>query len=205
MADKIPNFTLTPQDAEWGRWVTSGITSSNRERARSEMELTAANKGLAASVRALAGQVQELSDMNTALQAQVDFLTNQTVFDVKATSFSNTSSTMLWPYDPFYDCFVQIMSGPSGRVWVTVTAGCTGSGIGKYPIVGINASWAGGSRAFTNLPEWEAWSTAASATRSYMIQAAPNTLVSITTQRGASTSSLQQIIVDGQTLSATRV
>lgn len=61
MADKTPDFTLTPQDAPWGRWVTSGIEGILRQLSRSDLDQTAANKGLTASVGSLAEQVRDLT------------------------------------------------------------------------------------------------------------------------------------------------
>ncbi|WP_217182690.1 hypothetical protein [Streptomyces sp. AC495_CC817] len=61
MADKTPNFTLTPQDAAWGRFVTSSIEELRRDRDRADLELTATNRGVGASVQSLSEQIRDLT------------------------------------------------------------------------------------------------------------------------------------------------
>ena len=60
MADQIPAFTLSPQDAAWGRWVQNELVELKRGKSRSDLDQIATNKGQGASVQALSEQVGDL-------------------------------------------------------------------------------------------------------------------------------------------------
>ena len=38
MADQIPAFTLSPQDAAWGRWVQNELVELKRGKSRSDLD-----------------------------------------------------------------------------------------------------------------------------------------------------------------------
>jgi hypothetical protein len=60
MADQIPPISGAPADMAWFKWAQNAIAEGLRERARSAMDTSATDKGLAASIDALARQIRDL-------------------------------------------------------------------------------------------------------------------------------------------------
>lgn len=151
--------------------------------------------------------VKQLQETVAKLRETVDFLATQSATAVNGGLFSYIGTATSFVYSATYDCSVTVTSSSTGKLLVTVGGTLTGSNLGKAAILGFEASWAGGSIAFVNDLYSDATvdGPATTVARTYAITVPPNTVVTIRTRRGASTSSNQQIIIAAQSLTVTKV
>lgn len=219
--DVFPRRNLPGEAEEWGRTLEGRIQSSELDVEVLAQSLKGLNRSSASSIEDIARQVQDIAANQQAIQvaqanitvaqagivATQNFLLGQTSFAAKNTTFNYIGTGNIFAYDPTYDCEVTVTAGSTGRLWCQVIAGCQGSGISKGPVVGIEAFWSGGSYSYANDQgvDASAWRYTGTVTRAYMLNVPANAVVTVRTRRGASNTANEQILVQGQSLSVTKV